>query len=257
MFHRRVRTLCPYGQGIGINLISSGRLKMLKEENKWWELNEERQEGRSRSRLLADHRPLHILSTHYVAADIFRDQIFGVKLWGAHLAEGGLRFSGGFFGGWGWVGEWRGQLSFLQQSAANHRHHRLINNNHHRLINNNHHRLINNNQHLRSTTTNTWDQQQLTQIDQQGDAVSVSYYRHISKYKLYRNLQILPAKLAKSFFSLKRALLVERNTSNTTDLSASIMFSNAIVICLYLMCAMYEWSSTSFWPKATFGHTGK
>ena len=43
MFHRRVRTL-----GIGINLISSGRLKMLKEENKWWELNEERQEGRSR-----------------------------------------------------------------------------------------------------------------------------------------------------------------------------------------------------------------
>ena len=195
IFHRRVRTLCPYGQGIGINLISSGRLKMLKEENKWWELNEERQEGRSRSRLLADHRPLHILSTHYVAADIFRDQIFGVKLWEAHLAEGGLRFSGGFFGGWGWVGEWRGQLSFLQQSAANHRHHRLINNNHHR--------LINNNQHLRSTTTNTWDQQQLTQIDQQGDAVSVSYYRHISKYKLYRNLQILPAKLAKSFFLWK------------------------------------------------------
>ena len=37
------------------------------------------------------------------------------------------------------MGEWRGQLSFLQQSAANHRHHRLINNNH----------------HLRSTTTTT------------------------------------------------------------------------------------------------------
>ena len=36
-------------------------------------LNEERQEGRSRSRLLADHFPYcRILSTHYVAADIFR-----------------------------------------------------------------------------------------------------------------------------------------------------------------------------------------
>ena len=203
MFHKRVRTLCPYAQEIGINLISPGRLKMLKEENKWWELNEERQEGRSRSRLLADHFPYcRILSTHYVAADIFRGRFsesnceeltWQKVVWGSQV--GSLEDEAGWVSGvgsspssnsqppttatTGWSTTTTTGLStttttgWITTTATWDRQQPPPE--------------INNNQRLVNLTADLFSRL-LSASVKQGDAVSDSYYSHISKDELYRNL---------------------------------------------------------------------